>query len=215
MDSRCGGLSCCALNLCLPSPFPEASPGCPGSGDRGSRKSPARYMEILASLLSKDINPVNPLQADCLSVRGLSQPGTTDRCLNGGLFSPSLKTQVWAGGSSQGLSPCQAGALTWPPCACLCPGLLLQGHRSQRTRVHMTSCTLITSLKAPPPNSHILKTCDFYLSTWQAGDITQSKHKLSPSELNVASSPSVCPARVCVQPTRGQWTVPHPRPSVP
>ena len=164
VGSRRGGLSCFTLSLCPPSPFPEGSPGGPGRGDRGSRKSPARH-----------INPVNPLQAGCLSVRGLSQPGTTDGCLNGGLFSPSLKTQVWAGGSSQGLSPCQEDALTWPLSACLCPDLILQGHRSQWMRVHMTSFTLITSLKAPPPNSHILKPCDFYLSTRWGHDSAQTQ----------------------------------------
>ena len=120
-------------------------------------------MEISASLLSKDINPINPLQAGCLSVQGLSEPGTTNGCLNRGLFSPSLEIQVWAGDSSQGPSPCQVDALTWPLCACLCSDLLLQGHWSQWTRARMTSFTFITSLKDPPPNSHILETCDFYL----------------------------------------------------
>ena len=77
----------------------------------------------------------------------------------------------------------------------------------------MTSFTLITSLKAPPPNSHILKPCDFYLSTRWGHDSAQ--HKLSPSELNVVSSPSVhlahpravdCPTSQALSPLTGDAT---------
>lgn len=112
--------------MCQPSPLPGGVPRGLGSRNRGSSKSHPGTWKSQPLDISLDINPINPLQAGCLSVQGLSEPGTTRRVLEQGLFSPSLEIQVWAGGSSQG-------------------PLLARQTRSRGPSVHV--CVLISSCK--------------------------------------------------------------------